>query len=163
METCPCGSSFEYASCCEPYILGQPAPTAEKLMRSRYTAFTIGDLGYIERTCTEHASSSFNRIDMERAIVGTEWLGLEIRKSDDLPENGERAQVHFAFRYRNKGRIFTQVEKAEFLCVDGKWLYNDSEINPKTEPVSVLQIGRNDPCPCGSGKKYKKCCGANAD
>ncbi|MBW6463744.1 MAG: SEC-C domain-containing protein [Firmicutes bacterium] len=29
----------------------------------------------------------------------------------------------------------------------------------KPEPVSVDKIGRNEPCPCGSGKKYKKCCG----
>ncbi|HEX7892619.1 MAG TPA: SEC-C metal-binding domain-containing protein [Terriglobales bacterium] len=27
---------------------------------------------------------------------------------------------------------------------------------------SGVKVGRNDPCPCGSGKKYKKCCGANA-
>ena len=33
----------------------------------------------------------------------------------------------------------------------------------KGQPVRVEQkVGRNDPCPCGSGKKYKKCCGAVA-
>jgi len=30
----------------------------------------------------------------------------------------------------------------------------------KADPVRVVKIGRNEPCPCGSGKKYKKCCGA---
>jgi SEC-C motif-containing protein len=44
--------------------------------------------------------------------------------------------------------------------VDGEWRYDESEVNPKPPPVRVEKIGRNDPCPCGSGKKYKKCCGA---
>lgn len=32
---------------------------------------------------------------------------------------------------------------------------------PKQMPVHVVKVGRNDPCSCGSGKKYKKCCGAS--
>jgi uncharacterized protein YecA (UPF0149 family) len=32
---------------------------------------------------------------------------------------------------------------------------------PRSEPVRSTKVGRNEPCPCGSGKKFKRCCGAN--
>jgi SEC-C motif domain protein len=162
MTSCPCGSGRAFADCCSPYLNGEPAPTAEALIRSRYTAFTLGDLDYVERTITDHAAASFNRVDMESALPGTEWLGLEIRDTEDGGEGDETGTVRFAFSFRANGRPFTQVERATFLRVDGEWRFHDSEINPKSEPVRVAHVGRNDPCPCGSGKKYKKCCGSAA-
>jgi hypothetical protein len=39
------------------------------------------------------------------------------------------------------------------------YLEGEDEVQP-TQPSSTAKVGRNDPCPCGSGKKYKKCCGA---
>lgn len=158
---CPCGSTKEFAICCDPYIVGQqPAPTAEALMRARYTAFTHGKLDYIEKTITDNAAQSFNRVDMERSLPGTEWLGLEVRGTTAGEEGDDFGTVNFAFHYRNKHREFSQVEIASFCRIDGIWLYDDSEINPKSPPVRVENVGRNEPCPCGSGKKYKKCCGA---
>lgn len=160
---CPCGSAEEFKTCCSPYISrNRLAPTAEALMRSRYTAFTLGNLDYIESTITEHASQSFNRIDMERSLPGTEWLGLEVRDTTGGRESDDTGTVNFAFHYRSKSRDFSQVEIASFRRVDGAWLYDDSEINPKAPPLRVENIGRNEPCRCGSGKKYKKCCGAQA-
>ena len=160
MASCPCGSGLALEKCCLPYINGDFAPTAESLMRSRYTAFSRGNLDYIEQTLTEHAALSFNRVDMESALPGTQWLGLDIRHTDGGGSNDNTGTVNFAFHYQNQGRNFSQVEIASFQRVDGKWLYDDSVINPKSEPIRVDQIGRNDPCPCGSGKKYKKCCGS---
>jgi SEC-C motif domain protein len=130
-------------------------------MRSRYVAFTLGDLDYIEKTCTEQASMSFNRVDLERSLPGTEWLGLEIKGTEGGLGEDSFGAVNFEFRYRNNGKTFTQAERARFRRVDGKWLYDDSKIDSKTVPVRVQKTGRNDPCPCGSGKKYKKCCGVN--
>ncbi|MDW5317601.1 YchJ family protein [Rhizobium sp. PL01] len=162
-KACPCGSTEEFTTCCNPYIAGQQtAPTAEALMRSRYTAFTLGDLDYIEQTITEEASQSFNRVDMERSLPGTEWLGFEVRDTTGGQEGDAAGTVTFAFHYRNKKREFSQVEMASFRSVNGTWLYHDSEINPKSPPARVENIGRNEPCRCGSGKKYKKCCGAQA-
>ncbi|WP_279483989.1 SEC-C metal-binding domain-containing protein, partial [Aureimonas sp. SK2] len=63
------------------------------------------------------------------------------------------------FRYRLEGRDHVQREIATFRQIDGRWFYDTSEINPKSSPVKVERIGRNDPCSCGSGKKHKKCCG----
>lgn len=128
-------------------------------MRSRYVAFTLGNLDHIERTNTEHAMESFNRVDMEASLPGTEWIGLDIIETDRGQEADETGSVKFSFRYRNGGRELSQFELASFQRVDGEWRYDDSEVNPKSPPVRVFKVGRNDPCPCGSGKKYKKCCG----
>ena len=160
---CPCSSNKELAVCCHPYISGQiPAPTAEALMRARYSAFTMGNLDYVEQTITEEASQSFNRVDMERSLPGTEWLGIEVTGTTAGLESDDTGTVNFVFQYRYGGREFRQVEIASFLKVEGAWLYHDSEINPKSLPVRAESIGRNDPCSCGSGKKFKKCCGAQS-
>ncbi|BBD09151.1 SEC-C motif domain-containing protein [Desulfovibrio ferrophilus] len=47
-KDCPCGSGKEYTACCEPIINGTPAPTAEALMRSRYSAYVVGNIDYIQ-------------------------------------------------------------------------------------------------------------------
>jgi len=159
MVACPCGSEKELDVCCAPYIGGHPAPNPEAVMRARYTAHTIGNLDYIERTCTEEAAQLFNRADLERSLPAVQWLGLEIRETNGGEGKDTEGLVNLVVRYRYGGRDFAQVEKASFRRVDGCWLYDRSEVNSKTPPVRVDRIGRNDLCPCGSGQKYKKCCG----
>lgn len=83
MTECACGSHSPYKECCGRYIDGGLAPTAEALMRSRYTAITLGELDHIEKTCPENALETFNRIDMERSLPGVESLGLECDKGAD--------------------------------------------------------------------------------
>lgn len=160
MKTCACGSGKEFDECCGPVIAGKPAPSPEALMRSRYTAFTLGDLDHIERTNTENALAGFNRVDLEASLPGTEWTGLEILDTEGGQEGDDKGKVKFSFRYRSGGRDFSQLEVASFQRVDGEWRYDEREVNPKQPPVRVDKIGRNDPCHCGSGKKYKKCHGA---
>jgi SEC-C motif domain protein len=160
MTTCPCGSGKPFDDCCGPLLDGKPAPTAEALMRCRYTAYTLGDLDHIERTNTEHALDGFNRADLEASLPGTEWNGMEVLDTQGGQEGDSEGTVKFSFRYRHGGRDFSQLEISTVLRVDGEWRYDDSEVNPKPPPVRVEKIGRNDPCPCGSGKKYKKCHGA---
>lgn len=162
MAICPCGSGRDFAECCGPLIAGEPAETAEALMRSRYTAFTLVDLDYIEKTCSENALDTLNRVDMEHSLPGTKWLGLQIVEATDGGAADETGTVKFSFRYQNGGRDFSQLEIASFVREGGLWKYDASEVNPKPQTVRVEHIGRNDPCPCGSGKKYKKCCGAAA-
>jgi len=149
MHSCPCGSGLDLARCCAPIIAGEPAATPEALMRSRYTAFTLA----------EEALASFNRIDIERSLPETTWLGLQVRDVSGGGDGDAVGSVTFSFRYLFKGKEFVQTELARFVRVDGRWLYNDSDINPKSPPVRVVSVGRNEPCLCGSGKKYKKCCG----
>ncbi|TCT20242.1 YchJ family protein [Thiobaca trueperi] len=159
MSVCVCGSGLEFAACCEPILAGQPAPTAEALMRSRYAAYAVGNLDHLERTATSEAREAFNRADAEQVADETTWLGLEIRQVVDGGVEDETGQVEFVFRYRLQGRKMMQHELADFRREDGLWLYQGSQMNPKSPPVRVSKVNRNDPCACGSGKKAKKCCG----
>lgn len=160
MTSCPCGSEKSYETCCEPVISGKAADTPEALMRSRYSAFVVGKLDHIEATNTPKAMDSFDRFEMEASLADTEWLGLTIIDAPAPDPSDSDAVVRLSFRYRYKGKDRSQTEIAHFVRSNGRWLYDDGELNPKSPPVRVTQIGRNDPCPCGSGKKYKKCCGA---
>lgn len=162
MIGCACGSGQDFERCCGRYIGGEHAPTPEALMRARYVAFKIGNLDFIEDTCTEEGLQSLNRIEMEKALPDTQFQGFELRSTSGGADNDDEGSVHFAFRYKFGGKEMSQAEIAHFRRVDGKWLYDYSEVNPKSAPVRVVSVGRNDPCPCGSGKKFKKCCGAAA-
>lgn len=68
-----------------------------------------------------------------------------------------RAHVNFEARYEDKeGTAVNHRERALFEREDGEWRF----VTGGGIPVTSLKIGRNEPCTCGSGKKYKKCCGA---
>jgi len=130
-------------------------------MRSRYAAYATGNLDYIAATCAGPAALSFKRADAEIAQLGTRWSGLEIIETRKGGVNDTEGSVRFIAHFRHNGQDGTQSEVSKFRRVDDAWFYWDREWleNP---PARALNIGRNDPCPCGSGKKYKKCCGATA-
>ena len=161
MEECPCGSGKNYPDCCQPYIVGERnAPTAEILMRSRYTAYAKADVDYLYDTTHAEQRETFNRKDSESWARKSEWLSLEIIRTEAGEENDETGLVEFAAKYRSKNKSIRHHELAEFKKEEGKWYFVDGK---PPEIVQVVRqgpkIGRNDPCPCGSGKKYKKCCG----
>lgn len=159
MSTCVCGSNLEFDACCGQYLAGTPAPTAEALMRSRYTAYTMGNIDYVERTCVAEERENFNRQEAQRVVAEITWQGLDVIRVVDGGAGDQTGQVEFVFCFSQNDKPYVQRELASFVREDGAWLYKDSEINPKTAPERVEQIGRNDPCTCGSGKKFKKCCG----
>ncbi len=152
-ELCPCGSTRSFDQCCGPLLAGGAADSPEALMRSRYTAFTKADIDYLVTTLAPEALEDFNREDSETWAKQAQWLGLEIRKA-------EGDEVEFVAKFRMSGKIHHHHELATFRQVDGAWKYVDGKIDPKPPQRIVKSVGRNDPCPCGSGKKYKKCCGA---
>lgn len=156
MALCPCGSMKTISECCGPIIEGAPAPTAEALMRSRYTAFVQKKLDHIERTHAPEIRADFNRAEAERLAEECEWQGLEIRSTS---ENGDTAQVDFNIRFRRDKKDMVQSELASFRRENGHWLYEKGDLNTQVPQRLVAKVGRNDPCPCGSGKKAKKCCG----
>ena len=158
--SCPCGSEKEYEDCCGPIISGTvPAPTAEALMRSRYSAFVKGVPEHIERTDAPELREDFNRDELEQMMRDCEWRGLKIRRT---VETGDIAEVEFVIRFRYNRQDMVQTELSSFRRENGQWLYVTGEINPKQMPVrNERKIRRNDPCPCGSGKKAKKCCGTD--
>lgn len=161
MDLCPCGSQKRYADCCEPFIRGtQSAETAEALMRSRYTAYVRSEIDYILNTTHVDHRDKFDRQNSEAWSKKTDWHSLEIRRTEAGGAQDQTGWVEFIARYRTKGKLAQHHEMAEFRKEDDQWFFYDGHA-PKYEQVirKGTKIGRNDPCPCGSGKKYKKCCG----
>lgn len=156
MNLCPCGSGRDHDACCGPIIQGATAPSPEALMRSRYSAFVTRQLDYILHTQSAELSREFNREEIERMADECEWQALEVRNAS---QQGDHGEVEFVIRFRYNGQEMAQIERSSFSRIDGRWLYVGGEINPQAPPRQVSKVGRNDPCPCGSGKKAKKCCG----
>ncbi|HWA85751.1 MAG TPA: YchJ family protein [Opitutus sp.] len=161
MSDCPCGSGRSYETCCEPIIAGAAAPTAEALMRSRYSAYAQHAFEHLGRSLSTAQRKDYSEADARRWSEKSEWLGLKILRTEKGgPEDGE-GLVEFSARFRSEGQEHEHLETAIFTREDGKWVYAGQEA-PRGTTVrrETPKVGRNDPCPCGSGKKYKKCCGA---
>jgi len=124
-NACPCGSGKSLDHCCGPYISGTAiAPDAEALMRSRYTAYTLGNEAYLrlswdERTCPKE------QITHEDA---TQWLGLEVKK---YVPGGDEASVEFVARYKIAGKAYRLHEVSRFVRYDGRWYYVDGRFPAK--------------------------------
>lgn len=116
-------------------------------MRSRYSAYTLklGDYLY----ATWHPSTRPLSLDIQSDE--TPWLRLEVIATDKGVEGDSEGIVEFSAHYQG-GQLH---ERSRFVKEEGKWFYLDGEILP---PVVAAKPGRNEPCPCGSGKKFKKCC-----
>ena len=102
----------------------------------------------------------------DKAALRRLWidtLGLTITGTEQGGLNDSEGKVAFTARFRNGGQEHEHVETALFAREEGNWVYSGQETAaPTTVRRATPKIGRNDPCPCGSGKKYKKCCGAAA-
>lgn len=157
MKICPCGSGKDLSHCCGPVLAGTPAATPEALMRSRYTAFVLGDIDHIDRTHGPGIGDDFNRAEAERTAAEVEWQGLDVLS---VSQTGDAGTVGFSIRFSRDGQEFSQYELAAFERYDGQWLYVSGKVSAHPPPRQVVKTGRNDPCPCHSGLKYKKCCGA---
>lgn len=158
---CPCGSEKKYESCCDPFLSKKKDPeTAEEMMRSRYSAFVANNIDYIMDT---HHPEKLNEIDRDAIQAWSEnsiWEGLEVHNVDNGGKSDEEGSVEFTARYIQDGKKHNHHEFSLFKKHDGKWFFYDVQ---KSQPIKHEEkIGRNDPCPCGSGKKYKKCHGIAA-
>jgi SEC-C motif-containing protein len=162
MAECACGSKKEFSSCCEPFLKGKAKPpTAEALMRSRYVAFTTADVDYVEKTTESSARETFDRDGTLEWAKNSEWKGLEIVSTDKGGEKDTVGEVEFIAHYKYQDVDRAHHERSDFKKRDGQWFFVDGKL--VQAPVrNENKIGRNDPCTCGSGKKYKKCCGAAA-
>ena len=123
-------------------------------MRSRYTAYAQADHAYLIRTC--HPSSRADMADFE-GQEDIAWTGLEVLATEAGGPADDQGMVEFIARFRIAGADQSLHERSSFVRQDGQWFYLDGEIIPP-EPVRTVKIGRNQPCPCGSGRKFKKCC-----
>lgn len=161
MSSCPCKSGKNLESCCGPYISGKkPAPTAEALMRSRYTAYATGEIDYVEKTSAPEALREFDREASQQWAKQSEWTGLEVVSTTKGQESDSDGIVEFIAHYTIAGKSVPHHEISEFRKENGQWLFVDGKVVRDPVRNEGPKVGRNDPCPCGSGKKYKKCCAA---
>ncbi|MEO5375957.1 MAG: YchJ family protein [Alphaproteobacteria bacterium] len=164
MTDCPCGSGRDLDECCGPLIAGrQPALTAEALMRSRYTAYAVGAIDYLHDTLAPDRRGDFDRAETETWSRSSEWPGLDIQRVEAGTGEDETGVVEFTAHYRRDGRDLSLHEISQFRREGGRWYYVDGRTGQQPIRRASPKVGRNDPCPCGSGKKYKKCCGAAAN
>ena len=160
MKDCPCGSGRSYPDCCLPYISGQAsAPTAEALMRSRYSAYVEHEIDYIINTCADKGENNIDRKSTSDWSEKSTWLGLTIVSTEKGGALDTEGTVEFKAEYKRDNLIEIHHEIAQFKKTNGAWLYDEGHLVPHTIIRDGPKIGRNDSCPCGSGKKYKHCCG----
>ncbi|MBC8269714.1 MAG: SEC-C domain-containing protein [Rhodospirillaceae bacterium] len=160
MSTCICGTGKDFQDCCGPLIDGAAAATAEALLRSRYTAFAMGRTDYLVETLTPDLRDGFDLVEAESTAADARWQGLEVRSVTGGGPDDVTGEIEFvaSFRLRDEPRVHHEL--SQFRREDGRWLCAGGQTNPKGAPRDVVKVGRNEPCPCGSGKKFKKCCGA---
>jgi len=149
-DDCPCGSGASYTHCCQPSHNGSPAPTAERLMRSRYCAYTLGLIDYLIVTTLPAQQPRLEVAQMRAWSEQSRWLGLEVEKVND-GAGGNRAQVTFTAHWADPdGSRQSHRECSDFKWLGERWYFVD--------PNHTIKAGRNEPCPCGSGRKFKQCC-----
>ena len=126
-DKCPCGSEKSYGLCCQAYLeQTQQAPTAEALMRSRYTAFTQQDEHYLRYSW--HPDSCPQNIRLNESII---WLGLTIKVTVDGLAGDDTGTVEFVARSKINGKAQRLHENSRFVRVDNRWLYIDGECPAK--------------------------------
>jgi SEC-C motif-containing protein len=121
---CPCGLPHSYEECCGRYTIGNlPAPTAEALMRSRYSAYTLAQEPYL--LATWHPSTRPAALDLNTG-PRPKWLGLQVKRHQQTDDS--HAEVEFIARYKIGSRAYRLHETSRFVREEGQWYYLDGDI-----------------------------------
>lgn len=146
---CPCQSQLAYAECCAPLHQGKAATDALSLMRSRYAAYVLQDIAYIIATTVPAQQALLNPATLQAWAEHTQWQGLEIVQHQ--PHIGKHhAQVEFKAHFVADNTPQIHHERSSFVQINGRWYF----IDPTVSLPSMKSA-----CFCGSGKKFKLCCG----
>ncbi|HBJ59566.1 MAG TPA: hypothetical protein DDY72_03740 [Verrucomicrobia bacterium] len=160
-DMCPCKSGKTYGECCGPILDGSVrAPTAEALMRARYSAYATEQVDFLYTSAVPAVQAEYDKNVSLAWSRAADWLGLEVVDKEKGGPDDDTGVVEFRAIYASKGEISDHHERATFVKDAEGWKFKDGEMVAE-KPVTREEpkVGRNDPCPCGSGKKYKKCCG----
>lgn len=151
MTACNCQSGKEYADCCQPFHLYKIYPeTAEQLMRSRYSAYTLVDIPYIVATTLPAQQNLLDQQSMKKWGETTQWAGLNIIKH--IPNLSKiHSSVEFKAFFETENGLQTHHENSLFVKVENRWYFVDP---------TVALPNKKQLCICGSGKKFKHCCGS---
>lgn len=154
---CLCGSGIEYAQCCGPFHSGAKKPaTALALMRSRFTAYALHNADYL--VATWDATVRPESIYFAKETVA--WQRLEIGKTKKGGSKDAKGVVEFKAYYLQDGEEYVMTEISQFTQRAGGWFYLDGLVKSIAKVGLQTNQGKNAPCSCGSGKKFKRCCGS---
>ena len=155
MSACHCNLGPSYEACCEPIINGTTlAASAEQLMRARYSAYIATEIDFLHDSLHPDSRSDFDFDSTKQWAETSTWKGLQILSTKAGQKNDKVGSVDFIAAYEDaEGNEHQHCERSQFKCVDNQWYFCDGQT------IVPQKVGRNDPCTCGSGKKYKKCCG----
>ena len=148
-STCPCQSNKSYEDCCEYFHAHAQFPeTAEQLMRSRYAAYVMKNVPYIVDTTVPSQQALLNVQAIQAWAENTQWLGLQILKTETLSKLQNAMEFNAVFQGKEGEQ--SHHERSIFVKIDERWYFVDP-----TVPLPAMK----QPCVCGSGKKFKHCCG----
>ena len=148
-SACPCQSNKSYEDCCGRFHTHAQFPeTAEQLMRSRYTAYVLKNVPYIVGTTVPSQQALLNVQAIQAWAEETKWLRLQILNTESLTKT--QSAVEFNAVFQGEEGEQTHHERSIFVKIDGRWYFVDP-----TVPLPMMK----QPCVCGSGKKFKHCCG----
>lgn len=132
-------------------------------MRSRYSAYVKHAYDHLGRTLAAKERNDYSPEQAKQWAESSEWLGLTILRTEQGGPDDEIGLVEFSAKFKTEGKEHEHLEAGLFAREEGKWVYAGQALQKgQTVRYEKPKVGRNDPCPCGSGKKYKKCCGAAA-
>jgi SEC-C motif-containing protein len=156
-DNCYCGLAKSFSQCCQPYINAQKqAPSAEALMRSRFSAYATQAFDYVLATYAHAQRAKLDLHQLRQDATHTHWYKLEVLKAE---QQENRAQVEFCAYYhistQGKTLFYRLHELSDFCLEDKLWRYTSGQMSPDS---GQIKLQRNEACPCASGKKYKKCC-----
>ena len=157
---CPCGSGKELASCCGPVMENAAAArTPEELMRARFTAHCTRNYAFLVDSTHPDHREGVSEEEISQWASHVNWTELEVHSATP-GETDNEGNVAFTAHFTIKDTPQELREDAAFSRIDGVWHYVDGIVHGQ-EPYrrDEPRVGRNEPCPCGSGRKYKKCCG----
>lgn len=150
---CYCGSELAFEQCCQPFINNTAIPsTAEQLMRSRFSAYVINKPAYIQQTYAKEKHAENTVQEIADFATSCRFVALTVINTE---QHDNQAWVEFEATYFYQNLFCKLHERSYFELRDTVWYYVDGVITPTAD----IKIGRNDVCPCGSDKKYKKCHG----
>ncbi|MDX2370326.1 MAG: YchJ family metal-binding protein [Colwellia sp.] len=183
-QPCFCGSNCDFTSCCQPYINKEaPVQTAEQLMRSRFSAYTISNAQYIYDTYAKSSQAAQSVKDIDDWSKSCVWIALKIHPLANSVNNSTEQFVEFSAFYITNNTLCELREKSRFILEENiakngvakeestlntaleQWRYIDGDIITHSE---LANIKRNELCPCNhypttwkikNGKKFKHCCG----
>lgn len=147
---CYCGSACMFSACCQPYIAGQAIiGNCEQLMRSRYSAYCHHETAYIYNTYHPSVRAANPISAIAKFANSVHFTKLSVLSSEQATSDG---YVCFNVMYIQNNLLCEFTERSRFVF-DNTWLYQDGVLTDK----APIKIGRNDFCPCNSGKKFKQC------